>query len=470
MRVESSLIGHKSRSFDVRWTKISSVEASHLVLTASEDGTAKLWDAANRSCLFTFKHSIDCEVLRVAFLDLEGARVVTCGADGKAIIWGLKTTGAGRRKYEQVCALDHGDAQIYACEVCMRGRSLSDLAISASVLTCSPEIVAEDVAQGQVPRKSTAFPSSPISAEFLLTAADDKLYIWDLTPAACAAPRVWSFRSIKNGGGQAGEECSTANAYGGPRNAENAAYIFDAKISPHETHRIAVALSDGTVRVLETDNEGEPNVTRDTCATLNMRTLVLELCNKETQNGCGADGDQDFALPAQQQLQHPTGVAWTADGASLLVALGDGSIVVLDVCMSSSGKSDNPSSMFVVRALLKGHERGCFGVCSFATSAACDTVEVGAKRKPQHRDRSHAFSWSSDGSLCEWELSVEGIQRTPLKRLQIPNYPIYSCALGTSDGRIEDALMVCAGGGAGAGNAGASGFLGVPVHLVRLMG
>jgi len=478
MQLKSTLIGHKFRCFDVRLSNGANKEDPLLLLTASEDGTAKLWDIEKHKCLFTFKHNKDCEVLRVAFLSSNGSSVVTCGADGKAIVWGSREgTGlSGRRKYEQVCSLDHGDAQIYVCEI----------SECARLLPCTPATsTAFDGVSGTESDKArdctdNTPPRSPGEHTFLLTAADDRLYIWDLSRTATSLPRVWTFRSAANGGmpsapdaaaveGEGDQEIvSPPTSYGGPRNVDNAAYIFDAKCSPKDPHKVAVALSDGTIRILNTHPGTKPNAAVDTEAALDIRKLISQLQPNKPENGdaanlekhasteavTGTDGASEMESPAP----HATGVGWTTDARSLVVALGDGSILVLDV----NGK------VYTGRALLCGHSRGCFGVTCMAAFHALDTASAspGSKRKMVDREqnRSRALSWSSDGSICEWDLFDRGVVREPLQRFQINKYPIYSCAVSSPHLHTEEgALIVCAGGEGGS----TGGFLGTPVHLVR---
>ena len=83
------------------------------------------------------------------------------------------------------------------------------------------------------------------------------------------------------------------------------------------------------------------------------------------------------------------------------------------------------------------------------------------------------LSWSSDGSLCEWDLeNSTGIITEPLNRLVVKDHPFYCCAASSSavnpcssDGDSASpasVLVACAGGGGGNG-----GFMGIPVHLAR---
>ena len=87
----------------------------------------------------------------------------------------------------------------------------------------------------------------PHDSSCLLTASNDSLYVWDLAaPTAGAENACCERRSF--GAATAG--------FGGPRNPDNMAYIFDAKPCTQSqtagfSRTTAVALSDGTVRVVD---------------------------------------------------------------------------------------------------------------------------------------------------------------------------------------------------------------------------
>jgi len=262
--IRFSLLGHKARCFDVRFQ-------GNLLLSASEDGTCKLWDASTRRCLFTFVHNNkDTEVLRASFVGPSGSLVCTCGADGVAILWSKKEGASSSSwSFEQCGSMSHSEEQIYVSE--------------------------------------SVYNSSTGNVE-LLTAADDRLYLWDLSAGEAAPRRSWSFvgstrerkrGDLAGGDGEEDEEGEGADkvAFGGPRNPEQKAYIFDAKPAPLSTHMIAIALSDGTVRVIDTRLESSGT------------ELVIDLST----------------------LVHATSVTWSSDEGYLLVSFGNGSISILDV-------------------------------------------------------------------------------------------------------------------------------------------
>jgi len=575
MELLSTFIGHKFRCFDVRFCTVKAqggagagkAPPTQLLLTASEDGTAKLWNVDTCKCVFTFQHSKDCEVLRAAFLDDTGCKVITCGADGQAIIWVRKaavanvataSTGPARSnpyRFEQACSLDHGDAQIYACEAVPRlpvtaaagaggPLSSSSVAAAAAAAAAATTTVSAGGSDAAAPTSNTKYVGeSGSNYSALLTAADDRVYLWDLSSTGSALPRIWVFRNAasasndlegfesqvgkpvdgEDGDMEEGEDAAASRTYGGERNKEDAAYIFDAKICPVDPSKVAVALSDGTVRILDISNTKDPSAKRDTITALDVGGLVLQLGrrmkkakrstddspgggggNREDGAGVGTsspggspskEGDKDIVV-------HATCVSWMpGSSSSLAAALGDGSVLLLD--LYGDGE-------YQARALLSGHEKGCFGVMCLsvgrgklevaasggssegesdinAVAMITDNVEDSgsarsSKRKEAQRSNNSALgmgsarvvSWSSDGSLCEWDLeNSTGIVTTPLNRLVVKDHPFYCCTASSSymnqagpDGSTsaspDSVLIACAGGAGGNG-----GFMGIPVHLAR---
>jgi WD40 repeat protein len=80
-KIKYSLIGHKERCFDLKYSEdssnllscnlsflLSDLSVSLFSSLASEDGTAKLWNIHERKVLHTLTHNNKCEVLRSSFL------------------------------------------------------------------------------------------------------------------------------------------------------------------------------------------------------------------------------------------------------------------------------------------------------------------------------------------------------------------------------------------------------------------
>lgn len=191
----STLLGHQSRCFDVRFNF-----DSQLFISSSEDGSSKLWNLQQKKCLNTLIHNKEAEVLRSCFLNKSNSLICTGGSDATAIIW--KKEG---NKYNKVEKLKHTDeSQVYVCE-------------------------------------SFCHPLNQFTDSLLLTAADNKLYIWDCE-GNLQQPYIWTFEST---------ESDPSARFGGARNEQNLAFIFDAKICPLSEDLICVALSDSTIRLVD---------------------------------------------------------------------------------------------------------------------------------------------------------------------------------------------------------------------------
>jgi WD40 repeat protein len=116
---QQKLLGHTGRCFDIRYSNDCT-----LLLSASEDGHALLWDLKTKKACGKFLHNRESEVLRATFLNTDSTLITTCGADGKAIIWKTNQTGGDEdgsssnteAKISKKCVLSHGSSQIYACE------------------------------------------------------------------------------------------------------------------------------------------------------------------------------------------------------------------------------------------------------------------------------------------------------------------------------------------------------------------
>jgi len=125
-------------------------------------------------------------------------------------VWRLQSN-----EYKRILKLSHENSQIYACEY-LKSFSLSTL----------------------------------------ITAADDKVYFWDLHDAR-EQPTIMSFKAYSEGQSQSfatnSDNDEKAINFGGPRNPDNTAFVFDIKESPLLTGisngLIAAALSDGNTKI-----------------------------------------------------------------------------------------------------------------------------------------------------------------------------------------------------------------------------
>lgn len=210
--------------------------------------------------MLTFKHNVESEVLRAAFLNSSSTLAATCGADGFAMIWKTyydsdvsseatkvsdKSVEAsnggsaqvvssnsavstavsnqtGKRRLKKEITLTHGAAQIYACE---------------------------------------SFDVSNDSSSAFMTAADSSVYLWDLNAQNFKASEntsshVWTVSAESDSRSSSPSSDSGGQGYGGPRNPDNDIYIFDAKINPQQQNVIGLALSDGNIRQIDIRSAG----------------------------------------------------------------------------------------------------------------------------------------------------------------------------------------------------------------------
>lgn len=346
----TSLLGHTGKCYNL---KFSSCE--NFLLSASEDSTAKLWNYKTKQTIFTFPHSKTAEVLRVSFLKDDVTSLMTCSADGQAILWSSVETNDF--KYKEVCKLSHGNSQIYACEPLANGSGL-------------------------------------------ITAADDELSIWDLQSHSKIYSWIFGQGSTSKGAVQ----------FGGPRNPSNLVFIFDAKVN-HE-NVIAVALSDGSV------------------AFIDMR-LPNQINRKYIKDLTDVAGVSSVFNVANLTQSHITSLTWASDCNTIMLALGNGKIVALDYRTG------------IIRAVLTGHRSCCFGT-SFIPSIDDSGIYSGI------------LSWSSDSTIQLWDITTAvGIVDMPLQGYSLDKFPIYDCAIRSTDGSIA-----CAGGGNVS-------FMGHPIHVIQ---
>lgn len=182
------LLGHKGRVFDLRVYENDSIAVS-----AGEDSKVVVWDLSARRTRAILQHEAEFEVLRAC--NFTSDVLVSCCSNGKASIWHKAADG----QYSlDSTVLDHDGGQIYACE-----------------------------ASNILPR--------------IITAADNVLRAWDMNSLAMSS--LWTFDELPSNG--------NASSFGGPRNPDNIVYIFDAKLCSFHEGIVAMAMSDGTARLLD---------------------------------------------------------------------------------------------------------------------------------------------------------------------------------------------------------------------------
>lgn len=196
-----------------------------------------------------------------------------------------------------------------------------------------------------------------------------------------------------------------SHSIGGERNPDDLPFVFDAKPRPGSgSSTMAVALSDSTVRVGD----------------------VLR------------DGGQPCVLHNDAKT-HLTGLAWSEDGATLVSCAGNGSVTVWE------------PRTWTARSVLRGHGGPVYGATFFPAQAAPESDGAAASQL--------LVSWSSDGTICTWDLSRAPLAGTsPLEVLRVEaRFPVFHCALAPDGSRLA-----IAGGDA------SSSFVGVPIKLVDI--
>jgi WD40 repeat protein len=221
-------------------------------------------------------------------------------------------------------------------------------------------------------------------------------------------------------------ELKDDDVYGGKsRNPHGIIYVFDAAYST-TLACLAVALSDGTVRLL---------------------------------NGRGVCWS---VLSLPHAHAHLTALAWSS-GHRLATAVATGEVVTWEV----HAEGQTP----VCRAILAGgHEPGrpLFGVAFYGSNdkKADDGIGEDGKEKKDSppeptvpkplQEEAALLSWGIDGRLCLWESASEATVEQPTAVLvNQPDYPLYAVAC------TQDAIVAAGGGSDG-------GFVGIPVHWYDL--
>ena len=282
--IKSSFIGHKGRCFDLKLSlnslfllsclKIHFLFLSFFLISlsfflfklASEDGTSILWDINTKKKIQTLKHNVEAEVLRSTFLSsglliffillinqfrfiihcvclfvclLLLDTICTAGSDGNAIIWKLNdnnnnssssersSSSNSKLCYSKIYSIPHND-QIYACT-------------------------------------TNGFVSTP----HIITASENLLHLWDLSNEQNNSYSI-SFQPYRSNQIDSNHDNSSNNSnnnegeigssFGGPRNPDNKAFIFDVQpafstsstIESNQSYEgnqfsttLALALSDG---------------------------------------------------------------------------------------------------------------------------------------------------------------------------------------------------------------------------------
>lgn len=270
-KVKARLLGHQGRCFDVRYSQVD----ESVLLSSSEDGTARLWDLDKKKCLQTLVHNPASEALRCAFM---GHHAVVAGSDGAISVWNcadaMSSTQPAARAAAPIHRYKHSTefSQVYVCE------------------------------------------PSPHCASELLSGADSSIYLWDLGQEA--ARYSFAIEPLD----------STQQPFGGARNASGEVFVFDAKWCPQVAHVLAVAASDATVRMLDF---------RTPSSSGSSTALIMDLSKGEGAKGLGHATSVSTPLgPTPVSAADPNlQVNWGSDTCAhlLSVTFGSGCVGLFDV-------------------------------------------------------------------------------------------------------------------------------------------
>ena len=273
-------------------------------VSASEDGTARVWDLGSGTCVKTLQaHNKKFEVLRACWAPPgrtdDSVAIATGSADGTVRLWGVRGSddsgggsdgGGGGDK-------ETGVERFQALEVVgqLRHRNKAK-GLDGQVYSC--QFITDCADTNDAP--------SPTSGTLrLLTASDSTVHLWDVETRKRVA-----FRALSKVGD---------HSIGGERNPDDIPFIFDAKPRPGSgSSTLAVALSDGTVRVGD----------------------IL------------ARGGQTEVLRGSSNT-HLTSLAWSEDGAVLASCGGNGTVTVWD------------TKTWTVLSELSGHSRPVYGAAFY---------------------------------------------------------------------------------------------------------
>eukprot|EP00903_Cladosiphon_okamuranus_P016691 g15388.t1 len=342
-------------------------------VSASEDGTAKVWDLTNWSCVKSLEeHNKKHEVLRACWAPPgawnNSVSIATGSADGNVRLWGIPSgdrdfssdggdeTGAGRYKSLKVVGqLRHSDqakgldGQVYSCQF------IADTAGAAGQAQASPT--------------------------GLLTASDNSVHLWDVETRTRVASRALS---------KVGE-----HSIGGERNPEDMSFVFDAKPRPGSGSSVlAVALSDSTVRVGDVFREG---------------------------------GEQATVLRGSSNT-HLTGLAWSADGTILGSCGGNGTVTLWDTRTWTVRSVLSGHSRAVYGAAFHPG-----GGCATRTAAAASGSASGGESPLQMLV---SWSSDESVCLWD-AARATGDEPEPLATLEVgEGFPVYSCSVSPDGQRF----------------------------------
>ena len=286
-KIQGSLLGHQGRCFDLRFHPVD----NNVLLSASEDGSVKLWNVEKRSCLQTFVHNKEAEALRAGFIN---KYVCSAGSDGKVHLWSHLDENDASASNTSETAQDSSNKAPNTSKGHTKGKKVHTLqhrTESSQVYVCEAQVLSN---------ATTASYQEALTSTLLLTAADSDVYLWDVEYST-AATRMWNYTTST--------EDETAVFGGIHRNPDKEVFVFDTKWCPNSPHEAALALSDSTIRLLD--------IRQSQSSVLSLSLAIEEL----EQSGV--------------KLGHATSVNWSHTGTLCSVSFGSGIVALIDIRMVS---------------------------------------------------------------------------------------------------------------------------------------
>ena len=408
---ERQAYGHRETIFGLSFSPDNKYLAS-----ASQDSTVRIWEVKTHRLIDTLENDKEFECLRVAWCPAvndtidanerceEKYLLATAGADGVLRLFSasfkderLQWQLVGFKDHYQVLNEIEDRPQIYSLQF--------------------------------VPHPSQMMTGSNEASDWLImTSADDAIFLWDMqkpntnsNELEIVSHSVMQFTQIGH------------NEFGGPRNPNNSIYVFDAAVS---NQLVAVALSDGTCRVLSLEGQ-------------NDKQCVLSVPEEIVGNSGG----------------HLTAISWDATGTSLATCVACGKVVLWKILTMNAKLY--PSIMAVLEG---GHDdmRPLFGAryfgengVSFTNYFLCSTnlVSLVCFYNSSFVAQELVLTWGVDGKVCVWDSSSRGLVKSPVCTLiSHPSYPVYALDCTKKKFTFDHGCIAIGGGSDG-------GFLGVPLYL-----
>lgn len=283
-RNERLAYGHRETIFGVAFSPDGKYLAS-----ASQDSTVRIWQVSNHKLAETLDGDKDFECLRVAWLpvcgsdaadnavntDEEKYMLAAAGADGILRVYSASQQN-DKLQWKLVATKDHygllneteDRPQIYSLQFVTRPSNLGT--------TTSPNTT---------------------DNWLLMTSADDAIFLWDFKQTN---GKSFNEREITSHAviqfAQLGQ-----NRFGGPRNPNNAIYVFDAAANTNGL--VGAALSDGTCR-------------------------IMSLAQSAQEKQCVLSVPEQFV---GEKGGHLTAISWDSSGERLATCIACGYVVLWDI-------------------------------------------------------------------------------------------------------------------------------------------